>query len=525
MNSTLTPHPDLELLLRLLDDDLSLDEKETIASHLASCGPCRRELDEVREALTDYQHFHNDVLKPAIPPPPKPWQRLSVLAGQPEQASRTRVISFTPWRWLAAAAAVMAAILVVRRMDHTPQVSAAELLRKAVAAEQAAPAHRHSIHIRSRRHQLDRPARLPNDARGTSADADGLRQLLESAGYGWENPLSADTYQRWHDGLAEKHDQVQSSSAAYVVRTTTGTNAITNASLTLGTDLHPVACTLQFGATDTVELSEIQDADQPAPLHPVSPTADPDAHPALPVTPSVPAGPAEELRVIVALHRIGADLGEPIDVRREGASVLVNVTGLTAQRQSEVKSTLSGLPSVKLQFAEFSHREDREQSHRPAPQVDTANPLLSELQDKLQNGVTLADVEEQLTDSTENLIARAYALRGLVRRFPGETIAHWTAADSAALNGLVQDHASAMAASTQTVERLLKPVLPPVSAVPATNSTWDDTAQSVLTDSRRLDEALNAPSSGDPSARKAAIARALSNLDQRLNRVRTLIQP
>jgi len=392
MISTLTPHPDPELLLRLLDDDLSLDEKETVASHLASCGPCRRELDEVREALTDYQHFHDDVLKPAIPPPPRPWQRLNVLAGQPEQASRKRVIPFTPWRWLAAAAAVVAAILVVRRMDHTPQVSAAELLRKAVAAEQGAPARKHSIHIRSRRYQLDRPARLPKDAQGASVEADGLRQLLESAGYGWENPLSADTYQRWHDGLAEKHDQVQSSSAAYIVRTTTATNAISNASLTLGTDLHPVACTLQFGATDTVELSEVQDADQPAPLHPASPATEPDGHPAIPVTPTIAAGPSEELRVIVALHRIGADLGEPIDVRREGGSLLVNVTGLAAQRQSEVKAALSGIPSVKLQFTEFSHREDREQPHRTAPQVDAANPLLSELQNKLPDGVGLADI-------------------------------------------------------------------------------------------------------------------------------------
>jgi hypothetical protein len=522
MNSTVTPHPDPELLLRLLDGDLSLDEKETVAGHLASCGPCRQELDEVREALTDYQHFHDQVLKPAIPPPPKPWQRLNVLAGHPEQAPRERVVRLTSWRWFAAAAAVIAAILVVRRMDHTPQVSAAELLRKAVVAEQAAPARKHSIHIRSRRYQLDRPARLPKDSHPASRDADGLRQLLESAGYGWENPLSAEAYQRWHDSLADKHDQVQSSSPPYVVRTTSGTNTISNASLTLGTDLHPVACTLQFGATDTVELSEIQDADQPAPLHPAT---DPERHPALPITPAVPAGPAEELQVMVALHRIGADLGEPIDVRREGGSVLVNVTGLTAARQSDVKAALSGLPSVKLQFAELSHREDNQQPRRPAPQVDTANPLFSELQDKLQNGVTLADVEEQLTDSTENLIARAYALRSLARRFPSATIAHWTAADNLELNGLVQDHARAMATCTQTVERLLKPLLPPVSASPAANSTWDELAQAVLAESRRLDEALNAPTGGDASARKAAIARALSDLDLRLTRLRTLIQP
>lgn len=228
---------------------------------------------------------------------------------------------------------------------------------------------------------------------------------------------------------------------------------------------------------------------------------------------------------MVALHRINADLGEPIDVRRDAGSILVNVTGLTPTRQSEVKAALSGLPSVKLQFAEFGHREEKEQPRHPAPQVDTANPLLSELQDKLPNGVALADVEEQLTDSTENLIARAYALRGLARRFPAETIAHWTPADNAALRDLVQAHASAMAASTQTVGRLLKPVLSAASPAPVTDNAWGDAAQAILTDSRRLDEALNAPGGGDASARKAAIARALVNLDQQLARLRTLIQP
>src|SRR4029077_12096632 len=61
MSSTLTPHPDREILLRLLDEDLSLTERQKVDTHLEACRSCQRDMEEVREALNDYQQFHQIV--------------------------------------------------------------------------------------------------------------------------------------------------------------------------------------------------------------------------------------------------------------------------------------------------------------------------------------------------------------------------------------------------------------------------------------------------------------------------------
>ena len=113
---------------------------------------------------------------------------------------------------------------------------------------------------------------------------------------------------------------------AYVIHTTTTANPISDASLTLrsgpaGRGVHTQVwrrrtcgnvpkCRMRTrGAAWTASASA---AIQPAP----SPVA----------VPLRALG--DELQVRSALHRIGADLGEPVDVRREGAKVIVMSTGL-----------------------------------------------------------------------------------------------------------------------------------------------------------------------------------------------------
>src|SRR5206468_2522183 len=82
----------------------------------------------------------------------------------------------------------------------------------------------------------------------------------------------------------------------------------------------------------------------------------------VPVRPSVPSGTAafapkpsasisDELQVLSALHQIGADLGDPIEVKRSDGRVLVGGVGVSADRQKQIHSMLDGLPNVSVNFA------------------------------------------------------------------------------------------------------------------------------------------------------------------------------
>jgi hypothetical protein len=522
MSSTLTPHPDSEMLLRLMDADLPQGEWQQVDRHLAGCRVCQHELEGIREALGDYQLFHEGVLKTTFPEAPRPWDRLDVLAARTRGPQPSL---FPRWRWMTAAAFAAGVVLAVWILDRPPAARAAELLRKAAAAEAIAPVRSRSIRMKSGRYRVDRPARVGRNSTTVSGDAVGIRQMLESAGYSWEDPLSAGAFARWHDALAQKQDRVEAGAQAYIIHTSTASSPISDASLKLSPDLHAVSCTLRFGTSDTVEMTEIEDAEPPKPVL-SAPAVAPLSQPAPATLPAQPIGPGEELEVLSALHRIGADLGEPIDVRRDRQAILVNVTGLAPQRQEEVRSALAALPAARLQFDEPDRRGSSQVARRPATQVDTANPLVAELQGALADGASTADLADQLDGNTEKIIERVHALRGLARRFPPDVELQLTASEIGTLHRIVRDHAGAIVAPRDAIERLLKPILSAVDAPPVVDSAWQNIAEAMLAGTGRLDQAVNAsgPVPG-PRERKLAAARALAELERRLDRLHALVQP
>jgi hypothetical protein len=244
------------------------------------------------------------------------------------------------------------------------------------------------------------------------------------------------------------------------------------------------------------------------------------------LSPLQPAGPNEELRVIAALHRIGADLGEPVDVRRESGTVFVNVTGIDPVRRAELKTALAGLRAVRLQFGVAPREESQAPTRRSVTQVDTANPLLAELQAVLPEAGTTADLADQLSQDTEKILDHVYALRGLARRFPHETVAQLATPEVDVLRGIVLDHVAAIEAFSAKIEHVMRPILPRVNPADGVNGkTWQDVAQAMLDGARELDQAANASGGGDSATRKSRVARALADVGQRSMRLRALVQP
>jgi len=249
-------------------------------------------------------------------------------------------------RYFIPALAALALIFAVFfKLRETPAVQAAELLRKAAAAEQSRPAAPHRIAIRARSRKLTRwiGHRAVIDKTQATLEAEAyLEPLFRAARYSWEDPLTARSFQAWRAQLADKRDEVSGGGPRnYTIRTETNDGELRAASLTLrGTDLHPIEGRLEFRNNEMVELAELPEAPFPpvpavtgAPMH-VTP------HPAHPIPsggaverPGPEPGPAEELQVVAALHRLGADLGDPVEINRSGAQIVVSGLGIAASRQ------------------------------------------------------------------------------------------------------------------------------------------------------------------------------------------------
>lgn len=510
------PHPDAAMLLRVVDEDVSTLEEQEIGAHLADCGDCRDRADALREALASYERFHRAILKPSLAPPPRPWRPL------PFPKRRRAVLR--PMPWLAAAAAVAAVLTVVRMFEQAPAVRAAELLRKATAAERTTPLARARIRIRTYARTVDREARLAPGPE--SAGAAEIRRMFDAAGYRWDDPLSAQAFSRWREGLREKQDRIEEVAGVYLVRTSPRDGPLADAALSLrAADLHAFACTLRFRAGgEAIEMTELP-AETPTP-HATMPVPAQAMAP-LPPSPSARAVTAgDEVRVMAALHGIGADLGEPIEVQREGDRIVVRMSSLEERRRNQIAAALAGMPFVQLRPEEVGRGEARAPlaSGRMAAPADRINPLIAELAQRLGDKVPLTDLTDELIDATDRAAERAFALRALARRFPVDVAALLPAEESGLLRKMERDHLAGLAAALQEIRRLAAPILP-ASPPPAGASAenWQALAEGLPGTVDRLDRTLNgATDAGD--ARKAQLAQLLVDLDRQAAALQLMVR-
>ncbi len=514
MNST--AHPDPETLLGFADEGLAADEMRGLEQHLAACAGCRDELAALRETSEDIRRFHETVLKPGLPDPPRAWEPLRFPGAAP------RVIAFPVRGAVAAAAAIVAAVVLVRWMERPVGVSAAELLRQAQAREQVAPNPRRRIRIRYRDHSWTRPARLPGLVRPEAGDVAVIDAMLRQAGFSSEEPLSAAAFSRWRNGLSERHDQLRQDAETYVVTTSSPAGVLREASLTLRSgDLHPTSATLRYRSDETLDMDEV-----PADTGEIE-VARPPAPAAVPLPAEAPAspaaGPAEEVQVMAALHHIGADLGEPVEVERSAGVIVVTGAGLPPPRQEQIRIAVSDIPGVRVAFESSGgrHATTADLPRRSTVPADTVNPLIEQLRAAGNAG---ADPGDSLIDASDRAVQRAYALAALGRRFPEPLEASLAAGDRMLVRRMAMDHADALSASITAMTALLSPVLAPADAAPQSLANWQATAESALAAARDADQAMNAGTAGDLDARKARLALALAHLRSLVQLVRTQLQ-
>ncbi len=527
MSDLAMQHPADDQLLRFVDGELPDAHSAEILNHLRACWQCRSELGEIERTIGECVRYRKIVLDHCLPPPPAPWFDIYARLAAIDESSRRRHLVHrmleslgatlrNPSRWVPATAIVVLIAFVVEQFRQAPSVRAAELLHKAVAAADSRPATPRRIQIRTRAQRLTRVVRSGSLAKaGAGADSmAGLESLFRAAHYSWEDPLSAKSFSEWRDQLTDRRDEVTSEGDRYRLRTTTGSGELVEAVLELSSqDLRAVEGTLQFRNRERVEISELPDVPVPNPEASKEAAEAAPVLPPSPPQPDQPAGlrrrattPGEELQVMAALHRLGADLGDPIDVTGSGDHILVTGMGITPERQQEIRDELKAMPRVTLRFplpsAEAFGRDGPGASSisvRPG-----GGPWQAELEKQLGGRAAFEQFSDRVLQLTDAFMSRAHALRRLAERFPSDREAQMTPEQRQLLASLCREHAEALLQNVIDVQGRLEPVL--AMGVPAgatrdstTSGNWQDRAEELAGAARHFETSLVSVLGGAPS--------------------------
>ncbi|HKA01973.1 MAG TPA: hypothetical protein VKE70_35930, partial [Candidatus Solibacter sp.] len=365
----------------------------------------------------------------------------------------------------------------------------------------------------------------------TNPDADslaGLESMFRAAHYSWEDPLSAKSYSEWRDQLPDKHDEVTSEGDRYQLRTTTDSGGLVEATLQLSSrDLRAVEGTLQFRNREWVEISELPAEPVPAAsaLETVetAPTLPPRASMPKPA-PEVTTG--EELQVLAALHRIGADLGDPVEMTHSAGQILVTGTGIAPGRQREIRDELRAIPRVTVRFSEPSAEAHVPEGSSPGV-ISVSSPtsrLQTELEKQLGGRAAFEQFTEHIFEMTDAFMSRAHALRRLAERFPADLETQMTPPQRELLKKLRQEHAEELLRNVADVQGRMQPLLAGLGepggathvAVPS--GSWQDATDQLFDEARRAETMLVAMlGNGDNQSQglPAQIAASLAQLRAR----------
>ena len=515
MSKVDTEHPGDERLLRFLDGELPPREASQVRKHLDACWECRAELKEIEQTIGDCVRYRKIVLESGLPPAPAPWVDIYRRFSAIDEAEKHRHLIRRAGLWLrrvlahprpltSAAVILLLIAVVVQQLRDTPSVRAAELLQKAIAASAARPRTARRIQIRMRSHRLTRVIGSAQSLASSPAASDaqtGIESLFRAAHYNWEDPLSAKSYSDWRDQLPEKRDEITADRDEYRLRTITSSGELAEATLKFDAhDLRAIEGVLQFRNSERVEISELPDAPAVvanAPREEASPIGTVSSHSAKPNAVVAPT-PGEELQVFAALHRAGADLGDPVDVTRSGAHIIVTGVGIAAERQRKIRDELRALPQVTLRFSDPSNDAIAPEGRSPNPiSVNPgAGPLQIELAKQLGGRAGFEQFADQVLELTDSFMARAHALRRLAERFSPDLEAQISPQERQLLQTMRREHTEPLLRNVIEVQDRLLPVL---AAVPGPSNvtplairsnTWQDATEQLFREARRTEGML-----------------------------------
>ena len=540
-------------MLAYIDGELSRAETRRVDKHLHSCWTCLAEMERLKSDIATILDAKNEAFVPALPPPPRPWPGFDTLLARKKSihpASRWERFSgffhksLSPVR-MGFAAGIFAVLLVgAYSIFHTGTVSAKEVLqhvenmdrqRSTITKNQVI---RERVHIR----KVYRGQRQPKLTRvetwksttaaywNVASDDDvatDLKAKYKTHEIPLGLPLSAASVDSWgkvaggnptvsrqgadvdlsfhaaNNGSVDTVKQV-----SFIVQPETWkikqlTLDFSDASFEVTEDDYSVVSTSEIPG---VLLAYLEPEALPAI------PAQPDIHPVSDVTTDVIHLPAvnldqAELDVLATLHRLNADLGEPVTLARSRRSIDVGLWALPPNRQEELRTALSSKAGVRVEIT-VPHVPPKKES----PAGGVASPGMesplevqtdSESDDQrllkyFGNPQREQDFTNEALGTSTAILSHLYALRNLQTEFSAKRTQLLAPDQQVQLSALVQDHATAISASLEALSRQLSPLntyfdVPSCAPSKAhVTTTWQDRSLEALENARNADHLLRA---------------------------------
>ena len=494
MNDALR-HPSEKELLLAADGELSDAETAQIEAHLKACWICRGLRHDIEAAIATFVSVHGAMLDSRIPPngpsralltarlsalhseetelPQSWWSRIRLVLNRAAVPESTRFLLlcavalglaatvgllFAPWNHGKVSADDVLARAAVSETQTTKRVEPGVVCQRVVIRTSKRALHR-SVYS-------DVEGKRQPRLQTLAAEDAQLRAKLALAGVGWEQPLSALTYKRWHDRQTSSKDELRQTEENFTITTTVPSGAVAQESLTVrSTDFHPLRRSVEFRNEESVEITELNyqvlswsDVGDGV-FEPSRETA-PAAHvrPRLVMLTRAEIEEAE-LQTRLALNHVNADMGERIEIVRKANGIEVKGIVETEERKRELLGSLRPLPHVVSSIFTF-----QEMKSRPGPEseitsikaysvVAQPSPLERYLTERNWQRDQISQFHRQLLNAAIAVHQESRAIAELLERFPSSEPSSETAQN--ALSQLVLDHKAKLIARLEEEHNLI----------------------------------------------------------------------
>ena len=223
---------------------------------------------------------------------------------------------------------------------------------------------------------------------------------------------------------------------------------------------------------------------------------------------------------------MGADLGDPLEITRQGRDVVVSGTGIGPERQQQIHSRLDRLPHVVVRFSDPTFPASTP-AVEPATTRDAAVPAdrssyQARIEQRLGGRPQFERFSGQLLDWTDAAMTRAYALRRLAQQFPPAAADAMRVEDRRTLQALGREHLAVLQNNLAKIQTTVNPVLKSIGGTagpgeaPAQNASWQPAAEQMLASARRVETLLAVVlgvSNGTAADAPSQLLTALGQLD------------
>lgn len=488
-------------LLCYLDGEMSWMRRMQCRRHLRSCWCCRTDLESLESTIHQIVIAQEAVLLPHTPAPPNAWVSFDSLIST-ELKINSSSTALPPqyggwWRHAVIAAGVLVvAGILVTRFFAIDSVSAREVIQHVESAEATREllptGHviRQRIHITrsSRTHSYSEDSvvnawRSESNAVWTSDGKDSAVSSLQRIYAAYQIPdclpMEGKVLAKWMQlaggGGSARHtsdgiildfgDADDSTRPAIELHVTPNAWTVHEMQLTLHDETYRIA------EDDflVMPLDAAPVAIQARLSAPMEPLAAPVRNMAVETPVVLGSGQLKsaELSVMISLHRIQADLGDPITINSTARGINVGLWQLPAERQAQVKSALEGIPSVTVSTVAPHGRtrvastdeaialttEVRAGIQSPAPIESDPRAL------KLMGGMSAEQSFATLALSKfDAVIAQIYSLNNLAERFDAQNEAALSDDARSELQVLVHDHAGQASAALSDLQNAMVPL-------------------------------------------------------------------